>query len=103
MSIHHFQSPDARPPVRSRIPDFESTAVEHTKAKITSVARLDIDDQVFRMDDAVKVVVECRVEGIDHKVNADGDLERVHLLKALDAVVVSWDMDLDGLKKALES
>jgi hypothetical protein len=103
MTIHNFQSPDARMPAPGHIPDFEGKTVEHTKAKIVSVGRLDINDEVYRMDDSIKVLVECRVEGIDHKVNADGDLERVHLLKALDAVVVSWDMDLDGLKKALES
>jgi hypothetical protein len=102
MTVHNFSSPDARMPVRTSIPDFESKTVEHTKAKITSVARLDVDDKVFRMDDAVKVVVECRVEGIDHKVNADGALERVHLLKAIDAVVVTWDMDLDALKAVLD-
>jgi hypothetical protein len=103
MTIHSFQSPDARMPASGGIPDFEGKTVEHTKAKIVSISTLDIDDHAYRMDDSVKVLVECRVEGVDHKVNNDGDLVRIHLFKALDAVLVSWDMDLDAVKAALES
>lgn len=98
MTIHQFQSPDARMPVRVNIPTFEGMAVDHTKARITSIARLDIDDAVYRLDESVRVVVTCQVAGIDHKANADGDLERVHLLKAIDATIIGWDVDVSDLK-----
>jgi hypothetical protein len=81
------------------IPDFEGQEVSFTKGKITSVSGLEIGDQVFRMDETVRMVVESRVIGIDHKVNATtGKLERVHLMKALDSVVIAWDLDLDQLR-----
>lgn len=102
MTVHNFQSPDARMPAPTGIPDFEGVTVEHTKAKIVSVGRLEIDDAVYRLDETLKVLVECQVTGIDHKATLDGDLERVHLLKAIDAVVVTWDTDFDTLKNALE-
>jgi hypothetical protein len=103
MTVFNFQSGDARMPVAASIPLFEGRAVEHTRARIVSVGRLDVGDAVYRVDETVKILVECRVDGIDHKVNTDGDLERVHLLKAIDAVPVAWDMDLEALRKALES
>lgn len=85
----------------SHIPNFEGEEVTATKVKITSVAGLEIDDRVFRMDESVKLVIEARVVGIDHKPNAAGKLERVHLLKAIDSLIVDWSLDMDGLKEAL--
>lgn len=83
------------------IPRFEGQDVSFTKGKITSVGGLEIGDQVFRMDQVVRMVVECRVVGIDHKVNAQGDLERVHLMKAVDSIVIDWNADLDTLREGL--
>jgi len=84
------------------IPEFEGQEVSFTKAKITSVSGLEVGDQVFRMDETVRMVVEARVVGIDHKVNpTTGKLERVHLMKALDSVVINWSMDLDRLRDEL--
>ena len=74
------------------LPTFEGKEVEFTAAKITSVAGLEIDDAVWPVDHYVRMVVECRVVGIDHKVNEKtGKLGRVHLLKAIDSTVVAWD------------
>lgn len=76
----------------STLPTFEGKEVEYTAAKITSVAGLEIDDAVWPVDHFVRMVVECRVIGIDHKVNEKtGKLGRVHMLKAIDSQVVAWD------------
>jgi hypothetical protein len=83
------------------IPDFEGVKVDLTKARVTSTNRLEIDDRVLRMDDTVKLLIECRVQGVDHKVNPSGQLERIHLLKAMNSLVLDWDMDLDELREHL--
>ena len=83
------------------IPAFEGEEVAATKGKITSVSGLEVGDQVFRLDETVRMVVECRVIGIDHKVNAAGKLERVHNFKALDSVVIDWKLDLESLRDGL--
>ncbi len=77
------------------IPDFEGKEVEFTAAKITSVAGLEIDDAVWRVDDYIRMVVECRVVAVHHSVNEKtGKLGRVHTIKAIDSKVLSdWDSD----------
>lgn len=80
------------------IPAFEGEEVSATKGKITSVSGLEVGDQVFRMDETVRLVVECRVIGIDHKVNPSGKLERVHNFKAIDSVVIDWQLNLETLR-----
>lgn len=84
------------------IPRFEGDEVIATKAKITSVGGLEIGDRTFRLDESVKLVVEARVVGIDHKVNTAGKLERVHVLKAIDSLVIDWGLDMDALREALQ-
>ena len=75
-----------------KIPAFEGQAVEFTKAKLTSVSALEIDDAVFSMDSFVRMTVEARVVRVDHVVNdKTGKLERVHTFKAIDATIVDWD------------
>lgn len=95
---------DEQPVVDGRahhIPGFEGEAVVATKAKITSVSGLEVGDRVFRIDESVKLIVECTVISVDHKSNPKGELERIHLLKAIDSLVVAWDLDMDALKDAL--
>lgn len=83
----------------NEIPAFEGHPVTGTKAQITSVSALEIADKVFGLDEIVKIVVEARVQNIQHKVNqTSGKLERVHTLKAVDVVVLDWEMDLDELR-----
>lgn len=83
--------------------EFEGHPVHFTKAKVTSVAGLEIGDAIFRVDDVVRMFVECRVVGIDHKTNdKTGKMERVHLMKAVDSLVVDWGMDIDQLREALK-
>lgn len=83
------------------IPRFEGEEVAFTKARIISLSTLEVGDETFRMDQVVRLVVEAKVVGIDHKVNADGKLERVHTLKAVDSVVIDWNQDLDALRDGL--
>lgn len=80
------------------IPRFEGEEVAFTKARITSVSALEVGDEVFRVDQIVRLVVEARVTGVDHKVNNEGKLERIHTLKALDSYVIDWALDLDKLR-----
>jgi len=76
---------------QNHIPSFEGKEVALTKAKITSIA-LRIEDRVFRVDEYVRMYIEGRVSGIDHKVNdKTGGLERIHVIKAIDGKVVEWD------------
>ena len=85
-------SVDYERPVTHGIPTFEGKEVEYTAAKITSVGGLEIDDSVWRVDEYVRMVVECRVVAVDHKVNEKtGKLGRVHLLKAIDSKVIAWE------------
>lgn len=97
-NVHSIQGQEFPP---SDIPRFEGEEVTGTKAKISSVTGLDVADQVFRMDETVRLVVECRVVGVDHKVTPDGKLERVHNFKAIDSVVIDWKLDLDSLRDGL--
>lgn len=85
------------------IPNFEGAEVTHTKARVVSASSIDIGDQVFRIDDTVRMVVETRVEGIGHDVDKDGKLVRVHRMRVLDSVVIDWTMDLDVLRQGLQS
>lgn len=80
-----------RSSVGSSIPNFEGQEVQFTKGKVTSASNLEIDDQVFKVDDIVKVLIECRVVSVDHKANErSGSLERIHTFKAIDAQIVPY-------------
>ena len=76
----------------SHIPAFEGQEVSFTKAKVSSVSGLEINDAVMKMDDMVEMRITGRILGVDHKVNAQGKLERVHLIKAIETdLIKSWD------------
>lgn len=82
--VIEFSNPD--------IPKFETKNVALTKAKITSVAGLEIGDLVWGVDEFVRLTVETRVTAVLHQVNqTTGKLERVHVLKAMDCKVLPWD------------
>lgn len=75
----------------ANIPDFEGKPVGFTKAKVTSTT-LDIDDQVFRLDEYVRMEVEGRISAVDHKVNdKTGALERIHTIKVVDSKILNWE------------
>lgn len=75
----------------NRIPTFEGKDVALTKAKITSVG-LDIEDEVYRVDDYVRMYIEGRVSAVHHVVNEKtGGLERVHVIKAIDGKIIDWN------------
>lgn len=77
---------------------FEGEKVSRTKGKVTSAANLEVGDQVFKVDQVVRLVIEARVAGVDHRVANDGKIERVHTLKVFDATVIDWDLDLASIK-----
>lgn len=74
------------------IPRFEGKQVHFAQAKVTNIGGVHMDDEVFAVDDTVRLVVDCRVVAVDHKVNeVSGKLGRYHLLKAVDSRVVPYE------------
>lgn len=74
------------------LPSFEGKAVEATRVLLYSTNGLDFDNAVLRHDDIVKVVLECRVMDVDHKINqTTGKLERIHKIKPIDGDIVPWN------------
>lgn len=100
-NVHSIQGEQFEKTFDAEIPTFEGEPVAGTKAKLSSVGGLEVGDKAFRMDETVRMVVECRVVGVDHKVNPDGKLERVHHFKAIDSIVIDWKLDLDTLREEL--
>lgn len=86
MTVHAFQ-----PHPEPSIPSFEGKEVHTTKVKFVSPAGLDIDNAVFFMDDIACMKVELRCIGINHVVNAKGEIERVQTVKVLEAGLVDFD------------
>lgn len=84
------------------IPAFEGNPVASTRAKVTGSTSLDVGDEVFRMDDVVRMVVEARVDSINHVVDKDGKLCRVHAMKVVDSIVIEWAADLSALRDGLK-
>lgn len=81
-------------PAASHIPMFEGQPVEFAKAKVTSATGLETGDRVWKIDDIVTLVIECRVTGVDHPVNqTTGKLERIHKLKAIDALHIGASIE----------
>lgn len=75
------------------IPPFEGHDVEFTRAKLSAAGDLEID-AVNRIDDIVRMQVEGRVVRVDHVVDEKtGKMKRVHTIKVVDAVQITWDTD----------
>lgn len=78
-------------------PTFEGKDVHASALKIANSAVLELTDVVLAMDDIIQIVVEARVNGIDHRVHeASGSLVRVHTAKALNARLVPFNEDYDN-------
>jgi len=74
------------------VPMFEGKPVEGARLKVTTAAHGLEVDAVLRMDDIVRVVIEARVAGVDHKVNErTGALVRHQTLKVIAAELAPWD------------
>ncbi len=77
------------------IPSFEGQPVDGTKIRLTGVAGLEVDE-VLKMDQVVRIVVEGRVTGIGHAVEEKtGRLFRVHAVKIAEAHQVPYDYDAE--------
>jgi len=75
------------------VPMFEGQSVDAVNMKVSGATSVDADDVVVSMDDRVRLVVECRVVGVHHYVNNNGDLVRQQILKAADAELTPWNPD----------
>lgn len=96
IDVTHIQS------AVTSIPDFEGQEVSFTRAKVAGTATQEIGDRCFPIDSTVKLVVECRVQGVNHDVDQKtGKLQRVHSLKVLDMMLIDWGLDMDALRDAL--
>lgn len=71
---------------------FEGKPVEGARLKVSTATQgLDVD-VVLRMDDIVRLVIEARVSGVDHKVNErTGALIRHQSIKVIAAELAPWD------------
>lgn len=74
------------------IPFFEGKPVDDIRLKVTSAnTGLEIDE-VLRMDDIIRVVIEARVGQVDHKVNErTGSLTRNQTARVISAALIPWD------------
>jgi hypothetical protein len=76
---------------------FEGHVVTQHRAKLTSVAGLEID-KLLEIDEMVRIVIEGTVTGVGHLVdNVTGELVRVHTIKVSDAAQVPDAMIIPGL------
>lgn len=82
----------------SGLPDFEGQPVDFARIKLTSVSELEVNDEVIRMDDLVRLYVEGRVVRIDHVVDdKSGKLKRIHTIRVVDAIQLPWDFNTGAL------
>ena len=88
-SAPHWETAEANP---AKLPQFEGQDVAFAKAKLTSVSALEVDDEVLRLDQMVRMNVEGRVVRIDHVVNAvTGSLERIQTIKVIEGIILHGD------------
>lgn len=75
-----------------QIPMYEGKPVDGARLKVTTAGPGLEVDEVLRIDDIVRVVIEARVSGIDHKVNErTGALIRHQSLRVIAAELLPWD------------
>lgn len=98
MSAQPYE-PDREPThINKRIPEFEGMKVSHAKAQFTSTSNLEVEDEVYRIDEVKRFYVEAKVVNVHHRVNEKtGDLDRVQVLKVVDVQPVTWT-DPNGWK-----
>jgi hypothetical protein len=81
-----------------RLPSFEGKPVSTTKIRIVSPVGLDIDNEVLRMDDIVRMVVEGRVTKVEHVVNdKSGEIERIQTIKVIEVGFEPWGASDRGI------
>lgn len=73
------------------IPKFEGRVVDGAVVKMSGSLSLDdLSDVVLGIDDRLQVKAMFTVVGVDHKVDKDGNLIRIHTLRPA-------EMDLDPI------
>ncbi|RYZ15696.1 MAG: hypothetical protein EOO70_06220 [Myxococcaceae bacterium] len=95
---HRSELEQGNEPLKPALPEFEGNKVARTKAQFTSTSNLEVEDEVYRLDDVKRFYVEAKVVNIHHKVNEKtGELDRVQVLKVVDVQPVTWN-DPNGWK-----
>lgn len=97
---------------------FDGRPVTRTSIKVTNAGdglseALEVDPKEFHLDDEVFVVLRTRVSKVEHRAlddDADGPIERAHVLKAGAATIVDKDLvasqiavQIDRIRKAREA
>lgn len=84
------------------IPPFEGKDVDGTALKIANSSILDLTDVVLGVDDIIQIVVEARVNSVNHVVHEPtGRLVRLHTAKAMSATLKPFNPDYDdGVDRA---
>lgn len=86
--------PEYQEPRQAALMEFEGVPVHFTSGKVTSASKLEIQDRVLKMDQKIVMVLELRVNDVDHKVDeTSGKVTRVHGLKAIDAFICDTDFE----------
>ncbi|MGZ4745633.1 MAG: hypothetical protein ACXVYY_00985 [Oryzihumus sp.] len=73
------------------IPAFEGKVVDAATVKVNGITDIGVANAALKVDDIVRLFVECRVTGVGHVVNKDGDLVRSHVLKPIHCELAPFD------------
>lgn len=74
------------------IPDFDGKVVDDTAMKFSGLASaIPCGEKVLKIDNVVRIAIEGVVTGVDHKVDKDGNLTRIQVIKPLDVEFTPWD------------
>jgi hypothetical protein len=96
--IYQYQPEPDSEPDKAPLPEFEGQKVDHVTAQFTSTTNLEVEDEVYRLDEVKRFYVEAKVVKIDHRVNEKtGKLGRVQVLKVVDVQPITWT-DPNGWK-----
>lgn len=75
-----------------QIPNYEGHPVENTAIKMSGAIPMDdLESAVIGIDDVVQLIAQFRCVGVQHTVDKDGNLTRVHVLRPMVMVPHSID------------
>lgn len=87
-------APDYTAPRAGSIGKFEGEDIHFAVAKLAGASKVEIGDRIFKTDQKVVMVLELRVQGINHEVNeTTGQMTRNQKLKLIDAFVCNTDFE----------
>lgn len=84
------------------IPKFEGREVAGAAVKISGKAPLDdLHDVILEVDDRVQLRATYTVLGVNHEVNKQGQLIRVHTLKPVEMALAPFSNNDDGVLRSM--